>query len=247
MDLVVENLNGDVDNLFEGGTLKRVIAQIDVTCSNSLIEAWWRSLTHGWLFLHSLNSVSAVERLVGFYVEQHNTVMPHTAFDGRTSDEVYFGQRPELAGELMEARRRAEHDRRVRWHDLRHSCGTSLNAGWWGRVWSLEEIRDLLGHSSVKVTEIYAHSDWSKLSAPTIKSVVWPPVRGLAFPLWIVLLCEWQPTSNRSFHRVEHPCRCLDSRCTLVLQKIVSNGAKVDIHLANHDDTIACQEGTAAE
>lgn len=47
--------------------------------------------------------------------------------------------------------------RRVRIHDLRHSCASSLVAGWWGRVWRPEEIRDLLGHSSVTMTERYAH------------------------------------------------------------------------------------------
>ncbi len=45
----------------------------------------------------------------------------------------------------------------VRWHDLRHSCASSLVAGWWGRVWTLQEVRDVLGHSSVVVTERYAH------------------------------------------------------------------------------------------
>jgi len=47
--------------------------------------------------------------------------------------------------------------RPVRWHDLRHTCASSLAAGWWGRAWRLEEVRDLLGHSSVEVTERYAH------------------------------------------------------------------------------------------
>ena len=47
--------------------------------------------------------------------------------------------------------------RRVRWHDLRHTCASSLIAGWWGRRWSLEEVKGLLGHSSVKITERYAH------------------------------------------------------------------------------------------
>ncbi len=37
----MENLNKDVDKLIEGGTLERIIAQIDVTFSNSLIESWW--------------------------------------------------------------------------------------------------------------------------------------------------------------------------------------------------------------
>lgn len=47
--------------------------------------------------------------------------------------------------------------RPVRWYDLRHTCATSLLAGWWGRKWSLDEVGQMLGHSSTKVTERYAH------------------------------------------------------------------------------------------
>lgn len=52
---------------------------------------------------------------------------------------------------------RAAVGRPVRWHDLRHTCASSLVAGWWGRVWRLEEVRAMLGHSSITVTERYAH------------------------------------------------------------------------------------------
>lgn len=48
-------------------------------------------------------------------------------------------------------------DRHVRWHDLRHTCASSLVAGWWGRPWRLEEVCAMLGHSSIRVTERYAH------------------------------------------------------------------------------------------
>ncbi len=47
--------------------------------------------------------------------------------------------------------------RSVRWHDLRHTCGSSLVAGFWGPPQPLIVVRDMLGHSSVSVTEIYAH------------------------------------------------------------------------------------------
>lgn len=47
--------------------------------------------------------------------------------------------------------------RRVRVHDLRHTCAAALVSGMWGRAWRLEEVRDQLGHSTIKVTERYAH------------------------------------------------------------------------------------------
>jgi integrase len=47
--------------------------------------------------------------------------------------------------------------RRVRWHDLRHTCGASLVSGWWGRAWRLEEVKELLGHHAIRMTERYAH------------------------------------------------------------------------------------------
>jgi integrase len=53
--------------------------------------------------------------------------------------------------------RRAGIGRRVRFHDLRHSCASHLVMGSWGRVWSLLEVKELLGHSTVTVTERYSH------------------------------------------------------------------------------------------
>ncbi len=73
------------------GVLRRVLAYTALTFSNSMIEAWWRSLKHYWLFLHSLDSVATVRRLVAFYVDQHNRVLPHSAFHGQTPDDMYFG------------------------------------------------------------------------------------------------------------------------------------------------------------
>jgi len=103
-DSGVENVNGEVDKLLGFGQLKRILAQVDVTFSNSLIEAWWRSLKHGWLYLNQFDSFVALERLVGFYVQQHNSVIPHSAFKGPTPDEVYFGNSAAVPDELAKAR-----------------------------------------------------------------------------------------------------------------------------------------------
>jgi putative transposase len=91
-DAGVENVNAKVDDLITTGVLRRVLAFAELKFSNSMIEAWWRSLKHQWLFLHSLDSVTTVRRLVEFYVQEHNRVLPHSAFRGQTPDEMYFGR-----------------------------------------------------------------------------------------------------------------------------------------------------------
>jgi integrase len=58
---------------------------------------------------------------------------------------------------LPEWLRQAGVTREVRWHDLRHTCASSLVAGWWGRTWTLQEVCEMLGHSSIVVTQRYAH------------------------------------------------------------------------------------------
>jgi hypothetical protein len=106
-----ENVNGAVDDLLDGEDLSRVLAQVEVTFSNSMIEAFWRSLKHSWLYLHSLDSFSALRRLVEFYVTAHNEVMPHSTFDGQTPNEMFFGSSDEVAQNLLAARRSAREER----------------------------------------------------------------------------------------------------------------------------------------
>jgi putative transposase len=99
-DSGVENVNQEVNAWFDAGPLRRVLAQVEVSFSNSLIEAWWRSLKHGWLYLHQPDTLAALEKLIGFYVEQHNSVVPHAAFAGQTPDEMYFGRGDHVPGEV---------------------------------------------------------------------------------------------------------------------------------------------------
>jgi hypothetical protein len=64
-----------------------------------------------WLYLHSLESIESLRRLVDFYVRQHNEVMPHAAFEGQTPDEMYFGRGDPVVVELAAARIKAREQR----------------------------------------------------------------------------------------------------------------------------------------
>jgi transposase InsO family protein len=110
-DSGVENVNDQVDELVKAGVLNRILALVEVTFSNSVIEAWWRSLRYQWLYLHMLDSFNSVKRLTALYVEEHNTVMPHSAFNGQTPDEIYFGTGDHVPAELKAAHQAAQQRR----------------------------------------------------------------------------------------------------------------------------------------
>ena len=120
MDSGVENINADVAALIEANTIKRVLAQVDIHFSNSMIESWWRQLKHQWLFLNTLDSVATVRKLVEFYVQQHNEHVPHSAFEGQTPDEMYFATGADVPEKLKAARLLARHARRET--NLARSC-----------------------------------------------------------------------------------------------------------------------------
>ncbi len=106
-DAGVENVNRNVDELIQSGVLRRVLALTELRFSNSMIEAWWRTLKHQWLYLNSLDSASTIRRLVAFYVDEHNTRLPHSAFRGQTPDEMYYGRGDHVPRELEQARNAA--------------------------------------------------------------------------------------------------------------------------------------------
>ena len=107
----VENRTKAIDKLVESGAIRRVLAQVEIACSNSMIESWWRSVKHQWLFLNQLDSVAFLRRLVGFYVAEHNNQLPHSAFRGQTPDEMYFGTDGHVPGDLDVKRKEARADR----------------------------------------------------------------------------------------------------------------------------------------
>ena len=118
----VENYNSAVDELIDSGLLTRLLAMTEITYSNSMIESWWRALKHQWLYLNTLDTVSTLETLVTFYVDEHNTQLPHSAFRGQTPDEMYFGTGNDIPAELEAARISARKSRMETNRDM--SCKT---------------------------------------------------------------------------------------------------------------------------
>lgn len=66
-------------------------------------------MKHQWLYLNTLDTVSKLEKLVAFYVGEHNTRLSHSAFRGQTPDEMYFGTGDLIPAEL-EAGKKAAHE-----------------------------------------------------------------------------------------------------------------------------------------
>jgi putative transposase len=103
-DQGVENGNGAVDARVEGGVLRRVLAPVDLSFSDSLVEAWWRSLEHNRRFPLSRDSVPKVHRLVAFYVERYDAVVPHATSKGQMPDDMHFETGDGRPDRIAEAR-----------------------------------------------------------------------------------------------------------------------------------------------
>ncbi len=68
-------------------------------------------LKHQWLYLNTLDTISTLEKLVAFYVDEHNARLPHSAFRGQTPDEMYFGTGNDIPIQLEAARKSARQSR----------------------------------------------------------------------------------------------------------------------------------------
>ena len=88
-----------VDRVLDLDPLARAPAQLDVSYSNSIIEAWWCSLRHQWLCLNQLDTIASVRESVSRHVSQHEEVLPHAAFDGQRLDEMHLGRGGDVARE----------------------------------------------------------------------------------------------------------------------------------------------------
>jgi putative transposase len=120
-----ENRGPDVARVLDGAGVLQLVAQGHVTFSNSMIEAFWRSMKHGFLFQQRLDSIASLTRFVDFYVHEHNAVMPHSAFNGQTPDEAFAATGQHVPALLAEQRRAARGNRLA---DNRHAhCSACPN------------------------------------------------------------------------------------------------------------------------
>ncbi len=53
--------------------------------------------------MHNLDNFTALSRLTEFYVAAHNRTIPHSAFQGQTPDEMYFGTGSAVPADLAQA------------------------------------------------------------------------------------------------------------------------------------------------
>jgi integrase len=98
---------------------------------------------------------------------------PHRPKREESGGRAYEGGARRQVGKTPAAWKKAKAvlgEREVWWHLLRHTAATSLLCGWWGHRWTLLEVSKFLGHSSVKVTERYAHLLESELASLAAQS-----------------------------------------------------------------------------
>jgi transposase InsO family protein len=87
-----ENLNKEVDTLIDADLFKRLVAQIEIEFSNSMIEAFFRTLKHRWLYLIGLPSFDAVVATLEVYMPEYTHRIPLDALRGGTPFEVFTGK-----------------------------------------------------------------------------------------------------------------------------------------------------------
>ena len=121
-----------------------------------------------WPYLHALETIETVRKLVAFYVVQHNEVMPRVMLGGRTPDEVYLGLNPNISMQLTNERQKARVDRIN--HNRAQRCGQcsgpadaqnvmSFDEGW---LCNDELARVLVTGDPCSVERLYVAGTWLK-------------------------------------------------------------------------------------
>ena len=88
----------------DGSDKRSLLQAIDLSRSALPLRS---VLCDQWLFLTTLDTVRSVEKRVAFYLQEHNTRLPHSAFRGQTPDEMDFGTGGSVPTEREAARQKA--------------------------------------------------------------------------------------------------------------------------------------------
>lgn len=89
MDPGKENNNHAVQKFIASKNLKRVLAQVDVHYSNSMIEGLFHGLKNKYLYHQRIKNIEDLIRKANFYFKQHNEVVPLQVLNGGRPKEVF--------------------------------------------------------------------------------------------------------------------------------------------------------------
>lgn len=91
MDPGTENRNEQVSQYLFSKNIKRIIARMDISFSNSMIEAFFKKLKSHYLYFKSLSSIQDVKRKISFFIKEYNEKMPQSILQGATPSEILKG------------------------------------------------------------------------------------------------------------------------------------------------------------
>jgi putative transposase len=95
-----ENKGPGVKKLEDDGLIRKKIAQFEISFSNSIVEALFRSMKHNYLYHQEITSFKLLKRHVNFWFREYNEIIPHTSFSGETPLER-FNQSRDVDAEIQ--------------------------------------------------------------------------------------------------------------------------------------------------
>jgi putative transposase len=90
MDPGTENNNGKLLNFITSKNLTRILAQVDIHYSNSMIESLFRMLKNNYLYHQRVHTLEDLTRKAAFYFREHNETIPLANHKGGRPSEVYL-------------------------------------------------------------------------------------------------------------------------------------------------------------
>ena len=89
-----ENNNHIIDSFLSRDDIpiNKVIAQVDVHFSNSMIEAANKLLKYRYLFIQNIPNGDSLRKHLEYFIPIYNDIRPHISLKGKTPYEAYFGK-----------------------------------------------------------------------------------------------------------------------------------------------------------